>query len=708
MVNLAPKWHARLRELPATLRTDLHVSRQTDRSSPVYVIHDPVSFRTHRLDARQYKLATALNGQLALGDVFDRLVEQGVIASDEEPFFYDLVSNLYSSELVVLPIHSGDRLYDRSRQLKHSARKNRLLRLLFLRIPLSNPDRFLTRTAPYVNWLFTRAFGCVWLVCMLIAMLVVLLRLPDFVEPLNGVLSAANLPILWCILITLKIWHELGHGYACKRFGGRVPEMGAILVVGNPLAYVEATAAWSFRERWKRLIVIAGGMYFESLVAIPALFIWAVSSHTAVGAIAYQVVITATVVTLLFNANPLMKFDGYFALSEMLRLPNLRARADHQVKVMAKFLLLGIRPDPPLSTRRRVVLLTYGVSSATYRVVLVLSIAMLIAMRLPLVGLVIAFAYVAFTAVHVLKRVAVYLLRHEETLARPLRARTVAGAIFVGVPIAVALLPIPFDVVTWGVIGAQQEHIVRVTTAGEFQGPSVQPGQLVSAQTTLAHLRNPTVEESYAVSLARLQEARLRWQVARERHVVESARIEAEIQALESRVADTQFQIDALQVEAKRPGRLVKLTPLATGQYLPVGAPVAFIVDGPPILRAWVTQEELNNMRRHTGTAVRLRLAGNSRKTFRGKLARIRPAAETAIHERALTHLAGGELLVHPDTGQPLEALFQLDIVPTDQTFPGHQFGQRVALAIPRGYESIGSWSLRKCMRFVQQLLLTS
>ena len=121
-------------------------------------------------------------------------------------------------------------------------------------------------------------------------------RFDEFAAPLSGVLAPSNLPLLWSLFVCLKLWHELGHGYACKCFGGKVPEMGVILVAGSPLAYVDATSTWNFPERWKRLVVMLGGMYFESLIAIPAVFVWAIAEHGVVASIAFQLVITATVV----------------------------------------------------------------------------------------------------------------------------------------------------------------------------------------------------------------------------------------------------------------------------------------------------------------------------------------------------------------------------------------------------------------------------
>ncbi len=170
-----------------------------------------------------------------------------------------------------------------------------------------------------------------------------------------------------CGLFGLKVWHELGHGYACKLFGGRVPEMGCKLIVGMPLAYVDASAAWSFPRRRDRILVMLGGMYFELLLAVPAALVWAAWPHSALGACAYQIVFMSGVATILFNINPLMKYDGYFILGDMLGISNLQARSVQEVKRVLKARVLGIegQANSTADARDRLIFLAMA-SRATF------------------------------------------------------------------------------------------------------------------------------------------------------------------------------------------------------------------------------------------------------------------------------------------------------------------------------------------------------
>ncbi len=262
---------AEIRQIRFQLRSDLQISRQIYQGDPVYVVHDPVSFRTHRLSLFQYRTLALLNPARTVGGNFKDLVARDHFSNDGEETFHELISSLARPGLIVLSGASGPSLYKKYQQGKTRTRQRRTLGFLFLQVPLVNPDRFLSRTVHHLSWLFTRSFLVVWLCALMAAGLVICNQFTELVEPLNGILAAKSLPFLWVSFVALKIWHELGHGYACRKFGGAVPEMGMLLIAGTPAAFVDATSAWSFPKRSQRLLVMCGGMYFESLVAIPGL-----------------------------------------------------------------------------------------------------------------------------------------------------------------------------------------------------------------------------------------------------------------------------------------------------------------------------------------------------------------------------------------------------------------------------------------------------
>ena len=161
----------------------------------------------------------------------------------------------------------------------------------------------------------------------------------------------SNVPILWTLLVGLKTFHELGHAYACKRFGGTVPEMGAMIMMGTPCAYVDASSSWSFPKRWHRMIVALAGMYFESMLAMVALVVWLCTDTGQLHSAAQYAIVLSTVVTIGFNANPLMRYDGYFILCDLLNFPNLHRDAKASSSSFIKWILYGIESKPVSENR---------------------------------------------------------------------------------------------------------------------------------------------------------------------------------------------------------------------------------------------------------------------------------------------------------------------------------------------------------------------
>lgn len=700
---------AQARELTVTLRSDLKVSRQVYQGHPVYVIHDPVSFRTHRLSVFQYRVLAAIDPAIKLDENFKSLVAKQEFHQGEEQIYFELITSFARLGLIVLPQSNGAKLFDQHNKVRAMKRRGKFLSALFLQIPLVNPDRFLTRTVGRVSWLFTKAFLAVWLLAMALTGFVIVSRFGDLVQPLNGILATKNLPFLWGSFVLLKIWHELGHGYACKTFGGFVPEMGTILIAGTPAAYVDATSAWSFPERRRRLAVMCGGMFFESLIFIPAVFVWAFSSSPMLASCAYQLFIMAGLVTLLFNANPLMKFDGYFILSELIGIQNLRPKADAQIKGMLTSTLLGIkRPASNDSLFTKGMLVVYGISATIYKFFLIISIAVVVAMKFPIVGLALAAFHVITSVGFGAIKMAGYLLKSKETEPVRGRARLLAAVVLSGLPIAACVVPFPFGVVTQGIVGAEVEHFVNVDSPGEFQTPLVEAGQQVTAEAPLATLKNDRLQEELSVARASLKEAILRWEVTQEVDRSEAAQHKATVKELQQQVEETARQVHKLTLSAPDDGKVVRLLSRTDqGRFLREGTPLAVVVKGKPLLRTWVNEDQLGSIQRETGTEVTFRVPGRSTTTYTGKIVSVEPAAEGVFDQLALTYIGGGEILIDPTTRRPLEPVFQIDIEPTQDILKLTEHGARIHLNLPRRYESVAAWTVRKCMRFVNKLLVT-
>ena len=262
-----------------------------------------------------------------------------------------------------------------------------------VRIPLFDPDRFLERTQFLVRPLFSWFGVVLWLAVVVTGVILAGVHWGDLTENIvDRALTPQNLVLLWFIYPTVKALHELGHGYATKLNGGEVYEIGIMFLVLIPVPYVDASAASGFRDKSKRMVVGAIGILVELFLGSLALFIWIGAEPGAVHAVAYNVMLISGVSTLLFNGNPLLRFDGYYVLADALEIPNLGSRATKYLGYLVQRYVLGIRDaDTPANSRgEQLWFLAYGVAAFIYRVFIMFIIVIYIGAKFFIVGVALA------------------------------------------------------------------------------------------------------------------------------------------------------------------------------------------------------------------------------------------------------------------------------------------------------------------------------
>lgn len=318
---LSSSWY-RVALLRPKLRETARVRRHRYRGSAWYVVSDSVNGRVHRLAPAAYGMVAAMDGNRCIDELWsDAAVRLGEEAPSQDEVI-QLIGQLHSADLLQGDVPpDAQELFDRRVRLERAKVLRYLLNPLSIRLRLIDPDRFLTATVRYVLPLFGWFGGALWLGVMVPALVFAAQHWPELTDNIGDrVLSADNLLMIALAYPVVKALHELGHGYATKAFGGEVHEMGIMFLVFFPLPYVDATAAAGFRGKWRRTLVGAAGMLVELFIAALALFVWLAVEPGTVRAIAFSVIITAGVTTVLFNGNPLLRYDGYYILADLLEI----------------------------------------------------------------------------------------------------------------------------------------------------------------------------------------------------------------------------------------------------------------------------------------------------------------------------------------------------------------------------------------------------
>jgi putative peptide zinc metalloprotease protein len=323
----SPSWY-RVATLRARLSTQVSFHRHVYRGEVWWVVQNPTTGRVHRLTPIAHALVVAMDGERTTQQIWDgALGEFGDDAPTQEETIW-LMGTLYMADVLRCDVPPDTaELFRRAQERDDKERRSKLNPISF-RVPLLDPDAFLTRWNGWVAPCFTRVGAAAWCVVVAVAGLLALGHAPELATGARSLLEPESLIAIWFSYPVVKALHELGHAFAVKRWGGEVHEIGVLFMVFMPVPFVDASSSSVFVAKRRRMAVAAAGIAVELFLAAIALFVWLAVEPGWVHHIAYAVMLVGGVSTLLFNGNPLLRFDGYYVLADWLEIPNLAAKAN--------------------------------------------------------------------------------------------------------------------------------------------------------------------------------------------------------------------------------------------------------------------------------------------------------------------------------------------------------------------------------------------
>lgn len=359
-------------DIKPKFRKDLTVSemKESDGSS-MLVIKDPVANKFFKISQREYDLLKLFDGSRTVEDAVEFFHRRGLFLSPEEA---SLILDKASQSGLILggKYFNAAYLSSTHQRIQEAERAKKFSSVYFLYIPVLNPDRFLEKTL----WLFNLIANRLTLgILLLLAPGALYLIFTGFQKLDNAYLfffNIENLIYLWITIAITKLIHEFSHAYTAKRFGLHVPQMGVAFLLFFPCLYCNTSDAWSLADRKQRMAISAAGIYSEAAMAVISTYVWYFSIPGMVNSIAFYLMAISFVSTILFNGNPLMKFDGYFILIDAIRLPNLQSKSLGYIKYLFWNRVLGANSVSSTASdqRERSIFLVYGISSFIYRIFL--------------------------------------------------------------------------------------------------------------------------------------------------------------------------------------------------------------------------------------------------------------------------------------------------------------------------------------------------
>ena len=697
-------------DLRPQLRKDVEVLVQDYRGERWYLLHDRASGRFIRFNSAAYEFLARLDGDLTVGEILETINQgRSPPACLEPDQVLGIMAQLHAAEVLRggLPLGAQD-LLNRYQQVQRFQRRRALSNPLALRIPLFDPDRLLDRLAGPARWLFAWPGLILWLLVVGLAALLAVVNAGALGAAIaDKQFSTSEVLMFWLTFPLIKAFHELGHGLAVKARGGEVHETGITLLVFMPVPYVDASAASAFRDKYRRATVGAAGILVELFLAALGILVWLLVEPGLVKTLALNVALIGGISTVLFNGNPLLRFDGYYVLEDLIEIPNLATRSNRFYLFLIQKHLLGLADArSPVTAAGEMAWFTfYGLASPLYRLLVLFGIALYLAAEFLVIGVVLACWAILMQFIKPLFLSLRFIATSPRVEARRVRGFALVAVAVVFVSAALAV-PVPLITRAQGVVWSGEQAQVVAATSGFVSEVLVTAGTQVAPPDILLRLGDPELRVRHQVLSARLRELSDKQIAERQRSRVRAAMVADDIAAVQAELDQVTRRLAALEVRSSDAGRFFPIDPHELlGKYLRQGELVAYVVPPrSPIVRTVVEQDRVGLLRSRP-TEVQVMLAERLGEVLPARVIREIPGGSEALPSMALGEAGGGKIALDSsdETGRTAsEKVFQLELaLPPDARATG--VGGRAYVRLHHGSESLWlQWARR-----LRQLLLS-
>ncbi len=574
------------------MRPDLIAQRQHYLGRTYWVVKDPVGLAYYRFQEEEFAILQMFDGAISLDEVKDRFEAEFPPQKITLEELQQFLGMLHRSGLVIADVPGqGHQLRKRRDERKRKMLLAAASNVLCIRFKGFDPERLLNWLYPKLRWFFSPL--AVFLCCTLALSAATLVavefdefrsKLPEF----HQFFSVHNAFLLAIVLGITKVFHEFGHGLSCKHFGGECHEMGIMVLVLTPCLYCNVSDSWMLPSKWARAAIGAAGIYVEGVIASICTFMWWFSQpETIFNNLCLDVMFICSVTTIVFNANPLLRYDGYYILADLMEIPNLRQKATTILSRKLGEWCLGLEPpdDPFLPQRNQLFFVLYSLAAAAYRWVVALSICwflyrLFLSYHLEIIGKLMVAASLWGLFFMPLWQVCkfFYVPGRIDQVKKP--RFYISLSVLTALLLAFFFLPLPHSFICPLEIQPRDADSVYVDVPGRLVKLAVKAGQQVKEGDLLAQLENIDLD----LDLAKLQGG-LDENKTKLKNLIEQAFLDPRAAA---QIPQIKEQIDALKNELDQKEK--------DKQRLRLTAPSSGTVFSPP----WTPRRDDPNEKLHT------------------------------------------------------------------------------------------------------------
>jgi putative peptide zinc metalloprotease protein len=611
---------------------------------------------------------SSLDGQHTLREILAHRPELATILADQSSALHTL------AQLLEAGLLQGNFRNDYAAEIaKHRDKQRTLGRMRWqrpwmLKLPLFNPDAQLAWLYRKTWFIWTRAGLVLWIFVVLAAAILLLEHFPHLQQFWSSrFLDPVNLVLLILVYPCLKALHELAHGLTTKKWGGQVYEVGLMLLVFMPVPYVDASASARFPSKYQRMLVAASGVMTELFCAAVALFVWLSSENVLVRDICLNIMIMGAVSSLLFNGNPLLRFDGYYVLSDALEIPNFGARASLHLKNVWQRSVLGLEPTKlTVAPGEKKWLLLYGVLSGIYRLVLSFAVAVYIAGHYFFVGVLLAVWSLALQFILPLWKGLSGSFATAKAHRRLWRFWWMHALLTLVIYIILFVVPVRHATDAHGLISVEGNHQIKTAAEGFLQQMLVRSGDSVDAGQPLLVLENASLPAELNAVLAHIAEQEILLNHYLTQDPTQAGFFRDELQRLRAQERDLRDDLSNLIVRSAVAGRVeIPQQDNMPGRYLGKGDLVGHVLTRQGYSVTALVPERLGEQLLSDVREIRVKSHSDPHHIYQGIDMRSVPLASAQLPDALLGSLRGGGIPVDTsDTSgtRALEAYFQVEM----------------------------------------------
>ena len=489
-------WY-KISTLKVCLLNSVSIQKQIVRDKEIYVLKEPYNNKYFKVSKEAYGFISKLSLDKTIQEIVDEMISQKIDEAPSQGEIIELLASLHSENLLfVNNLPDNDFIFERNKEKKIKEKKNKLYSFLFFKIPLFNPNKFLNKFSKLINFIFSKYGLIFWFIICFFGLKSAIDNIEIIFNQAQGMLAPSNIFLLYFSLALIKLFHELSHASMIKKFGGSVNTLGIMFLILTPLPYMDATHSWFFRNKYQRVLVSFAGMISDLFFAAIATIIWANSGDGLIHSISFNIMIIGSVSSLLFNGNPLLRYDAYYMLADYLEIPNLFQKSkDYFFYIVEKyFFKIEELQNPSSSNLESFWLLSYAISSYVYRIIIAIGVIIYVSDQFFIIGIIMAIISAIVWLFVPFKKFISYLFNSQKLYKTRNRALLLSFLVLNSVLYIILFVPITNNLKASGVVESKDSINVYAQTEGVVLDILFKNGDYVQAGDTIVILENMDLE----------------------------------------------------------------------------------------------------------------------------------------------------------------------------------------------------------------------